>query len=171
MKSFKEWLVVREAGLAQHITGFEDIPDTSPEEGQIVILMDKDKAAITNDDLFLVVQKSPDEIMMLPKTAIEKRNPNMGIQMRIARPEWHNFTLVNHNLTPAEKRKFGNKPTWMIGSNKDKWIKNRTKKPMATATQDDISPLQVAKFRAQLQGDSGSEDQQVSAARSWLTGK
>ena len=175
MLTFKEYLekrgVLTEVGMSQRIASAEkeNLPDTTPEEGQIVILMDKDKAVITNNDLYYVMMKNSDEIRLIPKTAIDQRNPSLGSQLHIKRGDWANLTLVNHLLTPKEKARFGYKTIWMTGLNKDKWIKNRTKKPAAQEQEPmEIGAAKLAQLRQQFQ--QRQEEPDVTAARSWLQG-
>lgn len=182
MFTFYEWL---EKGIALESLGrlaqmtHEELPDTVPEPGHIVIFMDKPKVAMTNDDLYYVLHKDDNAVILVPKAAIDQGKPKIGHQMQIPRAMWVQFTLVNHLLTRKEKiERFANKPVWIVGASKDKWIANRESELRRQSKQQspgvhqpaEIDPIKIAQVRKQLTGGGKEEEPEVSAARNWLRG-
>jgi len=179
MFTFYEWLekkkdIVLEASRMGQMT-YEELPDIAPESGQIVVFMDKPKVSITNNDIYYVMQKDNNSITLIPKAAVDQTNPNVGNQMQIPRAMWKDFTLVNHLLTRKEKiERFSNKPVWVIGVSKNKWISNReteirkqSRMSPGVHQQADIDPIKLAQVRKQFTSDV-SEEPDVSATRNWL---
>jgi hypothetical protein len=178
--TFFEWLKNKNldegVGRLAQMT-HEELPDIAPEAGQIVIMMDKPKAIITNNDLYYVLFKNDNEVVLVPKAVIDRSNPSIGQQLKIPRNMWKDFTLINHLLTRKEKfEKFSSKPVWIIGASKDRWIANREaelrrqsrmKSPGVT-TPAEIEPYKLAQLRQQF--TTREEEPEVSAARSWLRG-
>ena len=122
-------------------------------------------------------QKDSNLVTLVPKSAVDQANPNVGHQMQIPRAMWKDFTLVNHLLTRKEKmERFSNKPVWIIGASKDKWIANREaemKKQSRMRSpgihqQDDIDPIKLAQVRKQFTAGVADDESNVAAARDWL---
>lgn len=154
----------------------EDAPDIIPQPGHVVIVMDKPKANLTNDDIYIVNSNDGNEVSLTPKKGM-----TLGL-LKIPRQMWKEFILVNHLLTQNEKMaKFGgNQPVWIVGASKDKWIANREAElrkqgrqrmqSPGVHAQQDIDPIKLAQVRQQLTAGRGQEEPDVTAARNWLRG-
>ena len=187
--TFFEWLknkkgVTSEAlGRLAQMT-HEELPDSSPLDGDVVVIMDKPKAVVTNDDIYYVLYRNDDEIALVPKAvklAIDsgRGNVNLGQRMRIPRAMWKEFALINHLLTRKEKiDKFANRRVWIMGATKDRWIANRTadmqrqskRVGLGVQAPTDFDPIKLAQVRQQLTGGGREEEPEVAAARNWLRG-
>lgn len=187
MFTFYEWLE-KKKGVTLEALGrlaqmtHEELPDITPQPGHVVIFMDKPKAAITNNDLYYVLHKDDNAITLIPKAAIDQGNPNIGQQMQIPRAMWVQLALVNHLLTRKEKiERFANRPVWIVGASKDKWMANRTtemkrqqnkqqmQQSQGVHTPTDIDPIKLRQVKQQL--TTGKEEEpEVTAARNWLRG-
>lgn len=186
MFTFYEWLG-KKKGVTSEALGrlaqmtHEELPDTVPQPGQVVIFMDRPKVAITNNDIYYVLHKDDNAVTLVPKAAIDQGNPNIGHQMQIPRAMWTGFALINHLLTRKEKiERFANKPVWIVGASKDKWIANREAEMRKQSRQKmqnpgvheptEIDPIKLAQVKQQFTGGGKEEEPEVSAARNWLRG-
>jgi hypothetical protein len=153
----------------------DELPDSVPQSGHVVIVMDKPKANVTNDDIYIVNSNDGNEVSLTPKKGM-----TLGL-LKIPRQMWKEFTLVNHLLTQNEKMtKFSGKPVWIVGASKDKWIANREAElrkqgrqrmqSPGVHTPQDVDPIKLAQVRQQLTAGRGQEEPDVTAARNWLRG-
>lgn len=189
MVTFLEWLkskkgIVIEAGRHVAMMTHEELPDTAPEPGQIVVFMDRPKANITNSDLYAVMNKTNDAIILVPKKFYDQamsggmmRMPPAEETVTIPQSQWKDFTLINHLLTRNEKMsRFGMKPVWIVGASKDRWIANREAelrrqsraKGPGVSQPGELDPQKLSQFKQQFTQGAQEEEPAVAAARNWL---
>jgi hypothetical protein len=132
MLTFLEWLKAKNEAvgrLAQREPLY--IPEATPEVNHIVVFIDKPKAIITNDDVYVINNKTNDGFGLQPKNP---KNPPAVLSLA----QWNGSPVPRTLLSGPEQMMIDSAPTirdmprenrtvWAIGATKDKWMKNRQK--------------------------------------------
>lgn len=160
MVKFIEWLRVKKGIVIEGPLpiGYESIPDIIPEEGQAIIIMNKEPLRITNDNTYYVMRKYPDRLLLIPKKALSgSEGIDLGEQMSIYSREYPNLINITHLLKRSEidaaKSKIGIPSiflVWMLGKNAQKWISNREKTKKPTIPSSEPTSGDIRGLRATL---------------------
>lgn len=199
MFTFYEWLkkknIVEMMGRHAAMTP-EEYPDITPQYGNFVIIMDKDRNAITNDNVFRVLNmRTPQDTIDADNVELLRWQGGKGlIKMEkptlVPRGLWKNFVIVNEFLYPKEKSQgFENQPVFMVGLNTQSWINMRRKEIAARKRKElakspgvttpaapaEIPASQLQAIKQQLIGSKEEEEndpEKIAKARTlaWLRG-
>ena len=179
MLTFLEWLKTKNEAigrLAQREP--EYVPESTPEINHIVVFIDKPKAVISNDDVYVISKKTGDGFGLQPKNP---RNPQAVLSLA----QWNGSVVPRSLLSGPEQMMVDSAPTigtlprenrivWAIGATKDRWLANRQKLrdqqakkkgiseiPGVTA-HEPISPLKLQQIKQSLTaGEPEKEDPQA----------